>query len=940
MIKFKKAIVSIGLSAIMVTSFSSTSFASYTAYEKINEEIISSGVIHKNTLKFTKNGWLNLNSIHIDLNNDNTELDILTSSKGISSKETLSSMVDNEDDVVAAMNGDFFYMMNPDSPLGAIIEDNKIISSPVNRENGNNFATFYVNNTGQAFADYCNYNLSATTSSGAQIPITSINKYTDKYQYTMLIDKNWGANSPGYSEDLKQMVEVVVIDDTIKEIRKNQPSVEIPEDGYILLAAKENSPWAQSDKLLSSVNVGDKITINTDITPNIENIKLALGGGTVLVKDGQVAPFTQTVSGAHPRSAIGITKDRSQLILVTIDGRHTSYKGVNGKELANILIELGSHEAIIMDGGGSSTMITRNQGEFDPKVINNPSEGIERRIINGIAVKSNSSSGNVEGIKTEIDNDKSFVGASREINVKAFDENYNPVNVNQFNVNLRLKSGEGFFNSNSFTPTKPGKTIIEAEYMGATSEVVLNVLDDLSHIEVNASTNELKNNQSISFNVIGVSSDGYRAKINSKDVIWKDLRGLGSFKDGVYTAGSKSGATKLEAKFRNYTTNISIAVGSNTSIINDFESLNVDFISYPKEVKGSISLDSNAKEGRSALKLRYDFTGSDSTRAAYIKFDDDETIISNPANSVGVWAYVDTPATHLIRGRVKDADGVDHVIDFRKNADWTGWKHITADLPNNMTYPIELERLYVVETDSTQKTKGEIVFDNLEVSYSIGITADDSNIFNDKLNRPYETEGNKFFIHSGIQYDRYTLLDRLISSKISNLINKDHEISLFTGDIDETISDNINKEVVSAKSGYKYIEKENSLILQLDNLKDGIRKTNYDQWPWLQNLLKNTNKDNIFIVMSKPIVGSNGFSDELEADLLMDTFTEAYEEGKQVFVLYEGEDIAVDVINGVRYISTGQYSIDDAKHPKEAFRYIEFNINDEEVTYQIKSLFE
>ncbi|HZX21882.1 MAG TPA: hypothetical protein VFF25_05780, partial [Clostridia bacterium] len=83
-----------------------------------------------------------------------------------------------------------------------------------------------------------------------------------------------------------------------------------------------------------------------------------------------------------------------------------------------------------------------------------------------------------------------------------------------------------------------------------------------------------------------------------------------------------------------------------------------------------------------------------------------------------------------------------------------------------------------------------------------------------------------------------------------------------------------------------------------------------------------------------------GFTDKLEANLLMDTLTDLSQKGKYVFVFYEGQDISTDVINGVRYISMGAYSSDIAKDPREIFRYIEFNISEKETTYQVKSLFE
>lgn len=936
--RLKSTVIAMGLSAVLVTSLTGTSFANTIVHEKIKEEIISSGVTYKNILRFTQSGWLNLNAVYIDLNDHNTELDVLTSSNGVSTKETLSTMAKREDNLVAAINGDFFYMLNPDSPLGAIVKDGKMISSPITVHN---YATFFIDNYGQAFADYWTHKISASTSSGVNIPIASINKYTDEYQYIMLIDKNWGTHSPGFNGNLQAMVEVVVIDGVVTEIRQNQPSIPIPENGYILLASKGKSQWAQADQLLSSVNIGDRIEIHTDVNPSLENIKLAMGGGTTLVKDGQIANFTQTVSGAAQRTAIGITRDRSQIIFVTIDGRHSSYTGVDGKQLAQYLIELGSYEAILMDGGGSTTMVKRDQGAFNSKVVNHLSEGSERRITNGIAVISKAPVESLRGINVESDDTNSFVGVSRQIAVKAYDKNYNPIHVDPSQVRFSIKSGEGTFNGMNFTPTKSGRTVVGVEYLGATAELTIDVLGEISHMKITPETAQLNYGQSRNFNVVAVDTDGYSAKVPVKDILWKDLQGLGSFKDGVYTAGSKSGLTKLQATIGNHVAEVNVAIGSNSAVINGFEALNVGFLPYPQSVTGNISLDSNAKEGKYSLKLEYDFTQTDETRAAYIAFDGN-TKITSPANSLGVWAYATEPSTNWIRAKVKDASGAEHVIDLKKNIDWTDWKYLTGNLPANLVYPVTVERLYVVETDSAQKGKGQILFDGLEAIYGINTPSNipSATVIKDKYNRPYEVQGEQLFVYGGIQFKNYTLLDRIVGNKISSVINSNHVASLFTGSVDARLSNGIQKQIISAKSGYGSYEQGNSLIIQLDTLNDGLRKTNFDQWPWLQNLLRSTNKKNVFVVMNKAIYGNGGFTDKLEADLLMETFAELAKAGKQVFVLYEGQNLAVDIINGVRYISTGCYNNSTSNNPQAAFKYIEFNMNNNEVTYQIKPLFE
>jgi hypothetical protein len=58
----------------------------------------------------------------------------------------------------------------------------------------------------------------------------------------------------------------------------------------------------------------------------------------------------------HPRCALGLTD--TELLAVCCDGRRTGVDaGLELGELARLLINLGAHEAINLDGGGSATLI-------------------------------------------------------------------------------------------------------------------------------------------------------------------------------------------------------------------------------------------------------------------------------------------------------------------------------------------------------------------------------------------------------------------------------------------------------------------------------------------------------------------------------------------------------------------------------------------------------
>ncbi|RYD07050.1 hypothetical protein N752_00275 [Desulforamulus aquiferis] len=118
---------------------------------------------------------------------------------------------------------------------------------------------------------------------------------------------------------------------------------------------------------------------------NWQNIRHGLSGGPLLVEGG--LPVEQaineglwgTVLQAAPRTAIGITANQ-KILLVVVDGRIDSSAGLTLEELAYLMIELGSVQAVALDGGGSSEMWVKGQ------IVNTPSDKRERALGNGLVI--------------------------------------------------------------------------------------------------------------------------------------------------------------------------------------------------------------------------------------------------------------------------------------------------------------------------------------------------------------------------------------------------------------------------------------------------------------------------------------------------------------------------------------------------------------------------
>ncbi|GEM_PF-5263217 len=135
-----------------------------------------------------------------------------------------------------------------------------------------------------------------------------------------------------------------------------------------------------------------------------------IGGGPMLVKDGMVHITWEdevffggglpigTIDKRDPRTAMGITKT-GELLLIVADGRCADgtpdgrpcadgskpRQGISHREMAELMVSLGAHQAMNLDGGGSSALVVKMNNKH--KLINKPSgKGRERPVTSAIVL--------------------------------------------------------------------------------------------------------------------------------------------------------------------------------------------------------------------------------------------------------------------------------------------------------------------------------------------------------------------------------------------------------------------------------------------------------------------------------------------------------------------------------------------------------------------------
>jgi hypothetical protein len=174
------------------------------------------------------------------------------------------------------------------------------------------------------------------------------------------------------------------------------------------LAAGNGVQWTDTQDTASSGNFAfgpgrAEITALAPIVPfDASWMKGVVSGKPQVVTNGvsyQDPPNSSFCTTRHPRTAVGLSQDGKTLYVAVIDGRQTGFSvGMKCSEVGTLMKGLGAHNALNLDGGGSSAMWLSGTG-----VVNSPSDGNVRVVANHLGIKATASGalGTLKGIITD-----------------------------------------------------------------------------------------------------------------------------------------------------------------------------------------------------------------------------------------------------------------------------------------------------------------------------------------------------------------------------------------------------------------------------------------------------------------------------------------------------------------------------------------------------------
>lgn len=452
------AVVTATIVFSVVGGTAATVFAAQTVYEQKTTETLTRGVTYEENSRMTTDGIQNIYVLTVDLTESTLELKEVESKTEYGLKETTQKIL-TDNGAIAGVNSDFFGMSgNYSAGFGPVVRDGEVISAgtSVNHDK-NQYGSYVLDKNGNSVFTY--FKTTAKFTNGARtINLASINKVTSM-TFPIYFDKQAASTTADLDKRFGDLVKFVVQNDTITYIAKSGETVNVPDDGYLIVM---NNNYYTKDGW--GYQVGDHVSMQVTSTIDFDKIDTAFGGGGLLLLEGQEAPATNIVAaGRQPRTAFGVSQDGKKAILMVVDGRGESI-GATHAEMAALMRSYGAYEALHLDGGGSSTMVAKTKGDTMPQLKNVPSDKAQRKVIASVGVFQNAPLGEIEEIGIAVVDEHTQPGKTAEFNVYGIDTYQNKIALNPADVTLEVSGVEGSWNGFVFSPTTTGAYTVTATY--------------------------------------------------------------------------------------------------------------------------------------------------------------------------------------------------------------------------------------------------------------------------------------------------------------------------------------------------------------------------------------------------------------------------------------------------------------------------------------------
>ncbi len=448
-----------------------------------------SGVWVKTVSTIENGGFFNYQVVTCDLSNQHLELDLFYPSEGGNTLKP-ALKIGAEHGAAVVMNADYFNRSNEEkkgSAVGYNQKDGEMLSNAL-EEPVYSFA--YSDDHEYSFDIYSNQIKIGFRDEVFEF-VKTYNKYSS-LEGVAIFDRHWGEESLGSNGTL---VELVIEDNILTEIRKDMPPVKIPENGFVLAGLSDLTT------LFEQVQVGDSVTLEISTTPQLDFLPdFTVGGGSLLVEQGEIVEKMSYPKTSSSFPAIAISEDGKTLWMITV----VNQNGLTLQRMAELCKEQGAYYAMAFDGGGSTQCAVKNNVSGELEYIHPLASGYERPVANAVGIVTQNQKPKAYGIHTE--DVVAYQNIPKEITYTVYDENGAPMEVNESLVKLSLKNEKGRLEDGFYYGEDIGNETVLIEYKGISAECNVKIVAPAIYIAKQKDDTYLATN-----------ADGYQRTITQEE---------------------------------------------------------------------------------------------------------------------------------------------------------------------------------------------------------------------------------------------------------------------------------------------------------------------------------------------------------------------------------------------------------------------------------------
>jgi hypothetical protein len=671
-------------------------------------------------------GRQQIDVLRVALSDSNLHVDYL-GNDALTEPGTVSEFVDGGG-AIAGVNGDFFDINNSSAPLGVAIsrEGGVLKSAEPGRQSAVAFSESGLGRVAQIFVEG-----SVSTPDG-RLALHGLNTLSASRESVTVYNSHWGSHTRARGIPAGSAgVEVIVgTDGAVRSIAAT-PAAERLAEGEMALVAIDGGAAASALRALAA---GDAVELEYRLNPENADIRAAVSGhgagDPLMLSNGVVGESTSALMRErHPRTGVGFSADGTTAYFVVVEGRQAQAAGLTVPELGQLMLDFGAWNAINLDGGGSSQLNSRQPGDSASTIRNAPSDGFERRDANGLGIfLSTPGSGVVEGfdLRPTIESDDAlrvFPGLTRTFSAVAFDETGSPAAATPDAWTTSTDAvtvAAGAAGAATVTGVTPGTASILASSGAASGTADVQVLGALTRVTASSGLVAFgESGQTRILTITGHDADGFQAPIEPGDIELVDApEGLLDFApsaDGSFaiTAKSEPGGATIGFRVGEHTVRVPFTVGLREEVFADFSDAARWTSANDRAPGGSVG-PAEGHEGAPGLRLTYDFTQSTATRGQYAVAPGGGVALPGQPQKVTAWIHGDGNGAWP-RLLVRQANGTSSNLDG-PNITWTGWRKVDFAVPAGVAYPLQFQRVRIMETRAAASYKGELRVSALAVA--------------------------------------------------------------------------------------------------------------------------------------------------------------------------------------------------------------------------------